>query len=690
MEEHARPLFDYAPVPTAEHDYSAVRARLQELLAAGVRDLPAWLVARPEEVAELARRVRILDVNAAGLALTRAPDKADAIRSLDQYFTRESLPAFARALATLASGSPLVDCELPFRDRTGRDLTVVAYASPLPGSEQTLDHVLVSFFDVTERKESERRLRESEALLRESQSIARLGHYVLDIERGRWTSSDALDDLFGIGPHYFRSVEGWLQIVHPEDRAAMAAYFAQEVLGARRPFDREYRIARVSDGATRWVRGRGELLLGATGHPLQLIGIIQDITEAREAAEERLRLSDQLRHAQKMESLGRLAGGVAHDFNNMLSVIMGHVDLALKTPDLAGPLREDLQEVRGAAARSAELTRQLLGFARQQPIRPRPLELGQAVAGMARMMERLAGERIKLELQLAPDLWTTQADPNQVDQVITNLVANARDAIEGKGTIRIETANATVREPHSERTLQVGPGEYAALVVTDTGAGMDATTLRHLFEPFFTTKPAGRGTGLGLATVYGIIRQNRGGVEVTTELGKGTTFRILLPRYRGELEDEPEPPHASGVVPRGAETILVVEDEPPVLRVVRRSLEACGYRVLAATSPEEALELLEAPGRSIDLLVTDMMMPGMTGRELVIAAIALRPGLRILYLSGYAADPDTLPEATGEEQEFLAKPFTPAALAMKVRELLDTRPWIPSAPSPAPPAGKRG
>jgi PAS domain S-box-containing protein len=669
----SRALFDFAPTATAEHDYSAVRARLLEVVAGGVHDLAAWLVANPQEVAELARRVRILDVNAAGLALTRAPSKEEAIRSLDQYFTRASLPAFARALVTLASGSPLVDCELPFRDCSGRDMTVVAYATPLPGSEETLDHVLVSFFDVTERKEAERRLRESEALLRASQWIARLGHYVLDVERGIWTSSEALDDLFGIDAGYARSIDGWLGVVHPEDRASMSDYFALEVLAQRRSFDREYRIVRISDGATRWVHGRGELELSPTGQPVRMVGIIQDVTEVREASEERIRLSDQLRHAQKMESLGRLAGGVAHDFNNMLAVILGHVDLALKTPGLGEELREDLKEVREAAARSADLTRQLLGFARQQPIRPRPLDLGDAVSGMGRMLERLAGERIRMELRLAGDLWPTLADPSQVDQVITNLVANARDATPGPGTLRIETSNVTIAEPHAERTFQVAAGEYAALSVTDSGAGMDATTLRHLFEPFFTTKPVGRGTGLGLATVYGIVLQNRGGVEVRTELGKGTTFRILFPRFRGEAGPEPAAFPTTGPAPRGAETILVVEDEPAVLKVIQRALEDCGYRVLAARHPDEALEILRVPGRAIDLVVTDMMMPGMTGRELAIAALAERPRLGVLYLSGYAADPDTLPEATGEELEFLQKPFTPAALAFKVRELLDRR-----------------
>jgi PAS domain S-box-containing protein len=537
---HERVHFDFAPTATAEHDYSAARARLVALRAAGVTDLAAWLTAHPEEVAELARAVRILDVNAAGMALVGARTRAEATRSLDQYFSADSLPAFARALVTLLDGSRLVDCELAFKDLAGRMITVLAFATPLPGSEETLEHVLVSFLDVTERKAAERRLREGEALLKASQWIARLGHYVLDFERSAWTSSEALDDVFGIGPDYLHTTEGWLALIHPDDRASMRDYFAYEVSTLRRPFDRQYRIVRPSDGATRWVHGRGELELGPVGIPIRMIGIIQDVTELHDAADEKLRLAEQLRHVAKMESLGRLAGGVAHDFNNMLAVILGHVDLARKDPRLPAELLEDLEAVHDAASRSAELTRQLLAFARQQPIRPRPLDVGQSVSGMARMLEKLATERVRLELALAPGLWPTLADPSQVDQVVTNLVVNARDAIDGRGTIRISTANATVTEGHTERTFQVAPGEYATLTVTDTGAGMDEATLRHLFEPFFTTKAEGRGTGLGLATIYGIVQQNGCGVEVRSVPGEGTTFRIFFPRH-AEPEEGPPP-----------------------------------------------------------------------------------------------------------------------------------------------------
>jgi signal transduction histidine kinase len=404
-----RPLFDCAPTPTAEHDYSAVRARLEELVSDGVSDLPGWLLANPDEVARLARAVRILDVNPPGIALTRARSKEESIASLDQYLTRESLPAFSRAIVALASGGRLVDCELPFRDRDGRDLTVVAYGKALPGSEESLEHVLVSFFDVTARKEGERRLKES--------------------------------------------------------------------------------------------------------------------------IEERLRLAEQLRLSSKMESLGRLAGGVGHDFNNLLAVILSHVKLLLQASGLAPDVREDLIAIQDAAKRSADLTRQLLGVARQQPIRPEPLDLGEAIRGMWRVLERLAGQGVRLELRLAPDLWATRIDPSQADQLLTNLVANARDATGGGGTIHIDTGNARIDEPHVERTFQVSPGEYATFTVSDTGGGMDERTLRHLFEPFYTTKPEGRGTGLGLATVYGIVRQNGGGLQVRSVPGVGTSFRVLLPRH---------------------------------------------------------------------------------------------------------------------------------------------------------------
>jgi len=665
-----RPLFEHAPIPTAEHDYSEAARRLRALQADGLAEVGPWLLAHPSEIAELARCVRVLDINAAGMALTGARDKGEATASLYQYFTAESLPAFASALVALVAGTPLVECEFAFRDRQGRDMTVIAHAAPLPGSEESLKHVLFSFQDVTARKQSERLLRESEAALRASQWIARLGHYVLDVERSTWSSSEALDDVFGIGPEHPHTTEGWLALIHPEERDAMRDYFAYSVLAARRPFDRQYRILRPSDGAVRWVHGRGELELNAFGVPVRMIGIIQDVTELREAAEEKLLLVDRLRHAAKMESLGRLAGGVAHDFNNMLAVILGNVDLALKSEDLGAELRSDLREIQDAATRSAELTRQLLGFARQQPIRPRPLGLNHALQGMARMLEKLATERVRLEVRLAPDLWPTLADPSQVDQVVTNLVANARDAIGDRGSIRIETANATIAEPHSERTFQVAPGDYATLSVTDSGDGMDAATLRHLFEPFFTTKAAGRGTGLGLATVYGIIRQNGGGVEVRSALGAGTTFRILFPRHRDEGLDAPAPTPSSNARVRG-ETILVVEDEPAVLSVVRRVLEGCGYRVLSASTPTAALELLRDPATPIHLLVTDLAMPELSGRELFALAIGERPALRALFLSGHPVDAGSGVDVEREGLDFLQKPFTPSALATRVRELLD-------------------
>jgi CheY-like chemotaxis protein len=290
---------------------------------------------------------------------------------------------------------------------------------------------------------------------------------------------------------------------------------------------------------------------------------------------------------------------------------------------------------------------------------------------MTRMLEKLATERIRVEVRCAPELWPTLADPSQVDQVVTNLVANARDAIEGPGTIRIETANATIDAPHAERTYQVAPGDYATLTVSDSGAGMDGATLRHLFEPFFTTKAAGRGTGLGLATVYGIVRQNGGGVEVRSAPGAGATFRIFLPRHRDDDREETAPTPTASAAPRGTETVLVVEDEPAVLNVVRRALEGCGYRVLTASTPGEALVVLHAEGAAIDLLVTDLAMPELSGRELAARAQAERPGLRALYLSGHPVDARSGVDVLEEGLDFLSKPFTPFVLATRVRELLD-------------------
>ncbi len=406
------------------------------------------------------------------------------------------------------------------------------------------------------------------------------------------------------------------------------------------------------------------------GVVIGLSGVLTDVTELRLAEVERVSLSAQLQQAQKMESIGRLAGGVAHDFNNQLGVIIGHADFALSRLDASQPEHEELTEIRHAALRSAELTRQLLTFARRQAIQPSVLDLNTTVAPALNMLRRLIGEGIALMFQPGAELWPVRVDAAQIDQILANLAVNARDAIAGHGTITVATDNCVRDAAWCASRVDAVPGEYVRLTVADSGSGIDAEALAQIFEPFYTTKEVGKGTGLGLASVYGAVRQHGGFISVASEVGQGTTFAIYLPRST----QLPEPPTASMArVPRarGAETILLVEDEAAVRRFTVKALAAHGYTVLAADSPQQAIQLAQEHGDAIALLLSDVVMPGMGGVALTEMLVASHPRLRHLLMSGYAMQDGEAVETPYAAAHFLAKPFTLAALTDKVREVLD-------------------
>ena len=425
-------------------------------------------------------------------------------------------------------------------------------------------------------------------------------------------------------------------------------------------------IFRLKDGTVR--TGLMSATLIEIDGERHILSITRDITARRLAEEERARLQVQLTQAQKMESVGRLAGGVAHDFNNMLGVILGHAELALEQLPPDGALYSDLEEIRKAAQRSADLTRQLLAFARKQAIAPRVLDLNATIESMVKMLRRLIGEDVDLAWLPAADLWRVRLDPGQVDQILANLCVNARDAIAGVGKVTLETGNVVFDEDYCAQHVGFTPGEFVMIAVSDNGCGMDSETMSRLFEPFFTTKNLGQGTGLGLATVYGVVKQNHGLINVYSEPGVGTTFRIYLPR---EATGEPEPEaRGSSEAAGGTETVLVVEDEPAILDLVKRVLEKLGFVVLAARSPEEALGLAgDHPGR-IDLLLSDVIMPGMNGRDLAGALRATRPSIRQLFMSGYTANVIAHHGVLDAGVHFLQKPFAPNDLVTKVRRAL--------------------
>ncbi len=417
----------------------------------------------------------------------------------------------------------------------------------------------------------------------------------------------------------------------------------------------------LADGKTRDVEAHSAPIM--IKDQMLLLSIISDITENK-------KLQAQLTQAQKMESVGRLAGGVAHDFNNMLGVILGNTELAMLRTDEDHDLYSDLKEIQTAAKRSADITKQLLAFARKEIISPRQLDLNDTVGNMLNMLRRLIGEDIDLVWLPARQLWPVKMDPSQIDQILANLCVNARDAIDGIGKITIETGRKTFDEEYCRQHSGFIPGDYVLLAASDNGCGMDKHTLDNLFEPFFTTKELGKGTGLGLATVYGIVKQNNGFINVYSEPGQGSTFNIYLSRL---VDDNyvatavPERETAAG----GTETILLVEDEPAILRMTRMMLERKGYAVIPAATPAEAVEKGKIHSGAIDLLMTDVVMPGMNGRDLAGKIIALYPGIRLLFMSGYTANVIAHHGVLDDGVAFIQKPFSMTDMTAKVRELLD-------------------
>ncbi|HET98152.1 MAG TPA: transporter substrate-binding domain-containing protein [Desulfurivibrio alkaliphilus] len=422
-------------------------------------------------------------------------------------------------------------------------------------------------------------------------------------------------------------------------------------------------------------RGRETSYITARNVPIPgkglMASMVWDVTERVRAAGEREKLQEQLLQARKMESVGQLAGGVAHDFNNMLSVIMGYTEMAIAEMDPDDRLCGDLHEIRNAAERSANITRQLLAFARRQIIAPEVLDLNERVGSTLKMLRRLIGEDIELAWLPGAGVWPIKIDPSQLDQLLANLCVNARDAIAGVGKITIESQNVTFDEAYCAHHQEAVLGDFTLLMVSDDGRGMERSVREHIFEPFFSTKGVGEGTGLGLATVYGIVKQNEGFINVYSEPGKGTTFKICLPRHPGDadelaVEDSRESPRAQG------ETVLLVEDERAILRMGQKMLEKLGYRVLAAGSPREALALVGGHSGGIELLITDVVMPGMNGRELAEKLLGRYPNLKVLYMSGYTANVIAHRGVLDEGVHFIPKPFAEQELAVKVRLVLDS------------------
>jgi signal transduction histidine kinase/ActR/RegA family two-component response regulator len=451
-----------------------------------------------------------------------------------------------------------------------------------------------------------------------------------------------------------------LQIVSPayqdQIRGMIARQFADE---AKTPCSLEIL---AKDGRKVMLEVSPRLVL-KDGQAVGVQGIARDVTQRRH-------LEEQLAHAQRMEAIGHLAGGVAHDFNNLLTVVTGYSELVLRRLGAESPVRQEIEQIKKAGERATTLTRQLLAFSRKQMLQPRVLDLNAVLSDVEHLLRRLIGENIQLTMVLGPDLKRVKADPGQMEQIIMNLAVNARDAMPQGGMLTVGTANVVLDDDYANQHVDVKPGQYVMLAVSDTGIGMDDHTRSHIFEPFFTTKVKGKGTGMGLSTVYGIVKQSGGYVWVYSEPNQGSTFKIYLPRIDDPIETQ-DAANLAEELSAGVETVLLVEDEEAVRSLVCKVLRASGYTVLESLNPADALRIAREHPDPIHLLLTDVVMPQMSGREVANQVIVLRPSTKVLFISGYTDDAIVHHGVLDPKTAFLHKPFSPDALARKVREVLD-------------------
>ncbi|MDZ7665531.1 MAG: PAS domain S-box protein [Desulfotignum sp.] len=584
----------------------------------------------------------------------------------DDY--QETATAFAEFLANREDGRKI---EYRYRRADGEYLWFESVGKFILDDAGNPKEILFSSRDVTERKQAIEELKEREAFIKATLDNLPVGVAVNSVDPK--VNFTYMNENFAT---FYRTTR--------EALAAPNDFW--EVVYTDATFREEIKKRVIEDCASNdpermcWEDvpisrpGKKPFYITAKNIPLPernlMVSTVWDVTERKLAEAEKEKLQSQLHQSQKMESVGRLAGGVAHDFNNMLGVILGHTELALLKMDEDNDLISDLKEILNAAKRSADITKQLLAFARKEIISPKQIDLNDTVASMLKMLRRLIGEDIDLVWRPGAHLWPVKMDPTQIDQILANLCVNARDAISGVGKLTIETGKQIFDEEYCKEHPGCIPGDFVMLAVSDNGCGIDKETLDNLFEPFFTTKEVGKGTGLGLPTIYGIVKQNNGFINVYSEPGQGSTFKIYLPRLISDKDVDkavPEKKAAAG----GTETILLVEDEPKILRMTRMMLERKGYTVISSATPAKAVEKAKNHSGAIDLLITDVVMPEMNGRDIARQITSLYPGIRLLFMSGYTANVIAHHGVLDDGVAFIQKPFSMAEMTAKVREVLD-------------------
>jgi PAS domain S-box-containing protein len=660
-----RMLFDYTPVGLMQADGSGVLAFIDEVLAAGVEDLSAYVDLHPEVMSDGLSRIKFIDVNNAALDLYGATTKEEFYRYYLQHICLMDHEQIKRRFLKVARRQAHDEDEGRVVTRSDKTVYLNSRWVVVPGCEESYERILFSFVDITARKEAEERLRESEQRYRDVFESAAEGIF----------QSTPSGDFLSVNPAYARM----LGYDSPEEFLANVKNVGQLVgidslsSGYLAPLQRSDVVAGLEqqftkkDGKVIWVRVNVRAVRGADGTVMYHEGMTENITERKEAEEERQRLQSQLRQSQKMEAIGTLAGGVAHDFNNILTVLTGYGTLLQMRVNKDDPNRMYVDHILSASQKASNLIHSLLAFSRRQPISLAPVNIDGTVKGTEKLLRRLLTEDITLKTVTESDGQTVMADVTQIDQILFNLVTNARDAMPKGGTLIIETKLVDLDKDFRRMHGFGHPGRYVLLCVSDTGTGMDERTREQIFVPFFTTKEVGKGTGLGLSTVYGIVKQHHGYVTLYSEQGMGTTFHIYLPVAES---DQVETGVSSGSIKKGTEKILVAEDNPAVRHLVCEILNEWGYSVIAAENGEEAIEKF-LTNRDVHLLLFDSVMPKKNGREAYDAIHRIDPTVKVIFTSGYTRDIVFDKGIEEKRFDFISKPLQRDKLLERVREVLD-------------------